>query len=550
MHRRAREHRYAASVREVPHGRRLRGGRPQSVGTRDSVHWLLSEQDQVDHRNDAGARRATWRRSAANNGRADRLTRRGSKDGQRDPRHLVPEERRGGRRHARAAAHPPTGSHPAGRPGEDRARVDGDRAAGRLDLVLAHPDSPRPRRLYRATTTLRRLRAESALPQLAGMSTLSPIDRAGLIATRRDIHQNPELGFEETRTANLITDRLRGLNYQVTPGIGKTGVVGLKKNAGRCVLLRADMDALPVDEANAVPYRSKQPGKMHACGHDGHVAIGLEVARRLAPLELPGSVKFAFQPAEEASNGAQAMIKDGVLEKPRVDAAFGIHLWNDLPVGTVGVMAGPVMASVDQFEIAILGRGGHAAAPHQTIDPVLVAAHVITALQSLVSRRRDPLSEAVVSVTEVHAGRAFNVIPDRADLRGTVRTFGGHFFEDAPRLIEETAQGVASAFGARANVNYRRLSAPLINNEELSALMRDVAAGLIGAGNVRQGVRTMGGEDMSYFLASVPGCFAFVGSAPTGGRASPHHSPTFDIDEESLVIGAELLTQTAIRYLD
>ncbi len=349
------------------------------------------------------------------------------------------------------------------------------------------------------------------------MRAPAPVDRDSLVATRRDIHQHPELGFEETRTAQLIAERLRALSYQVTPGIGKTGVIGLKKNAGkdgRCVLLRADMDALPVDEANAVPYRSRQPGKMHACGHDGHVAIGLEVARRLAPLALPGSVKFAFQPAEEVSNGAQAMIQDGVLEKPKVDAAFGIP------------------------------------APHQTIDPVLIAAHVVTALQSLVSRRRDPLAEAVVSVTEVHAGRAFNVIPDRADLRGTVRTFGGHFFEDAPRLVEQTAQGVAAAFGARANVNYRRLSAPLINNEELSRLMGDVAAGMVGGTNVRQGVRTMGGEDMAYFLSSVPGCFAFVGSAPKGGHASPHHSPTFDIDEESLVIGAELLTQTAIRYLD
>ncbi len=382
------------------------------------------------------------------------------------------------------------------------------------------------------------------------MKPLAPIDRASLVATRRDIHQHPELGFEETRTATLITDRLRGLNYHVTPGIGKTGVVGVKNNPGRCVLLRADMDALPVQEANAVPYRSKEPGKMHACGHDGHVAIGLEVARRLAPLDLGGSVKFAFQPAEEVSNGAQAMISDGVLEQPTVDAAFGIHLWNDLPVGTIGVMAGPVMASVDQFEIEIVGRGGHAAAPHQTIDPVVVAAHVITALQSLVSRRRDPFTEAVVSVTEVHAGRAFNVIPDRAQLRGTVRTFGGNFFEDAPQLVQETAQGVAAAFGAQATVQYRRLSAPLINDEKLSALMRDVAADLIGADNVRQGVRTMGGEDMAYFLASVPGCFAFVGSAPKEGRASPHHSPTFDIDEESLVIGAELLTQTAIRYLD
>jgi amidohydrolase len=377
-----------------------------------------------------------------------------------------------------------------------------------------------------------------------------PVDRAALIATRRDLHQHPELGFEETRTAGLIAERLRGLKYEVKPRVGKTGVVGLKKRDGRCVLLRADMDALPVEEANAVPYRSQQPGKMHACGHDGHVAIGLEVARRLAPLDLGGSVKFAFQPAEEASNGAQAMIGDGVLDRPRVDAAFGIHLWNDLPVGAVGIMAGPVMASVDQFEIEILGRGGHAAAPHQTIDPVLIAGHVITALQSIVSRRRDPLNEGVVSVTEVHAGRAFNVIPDRADLRGTVRTFGGGFFGDAPRLVEETAQGVAAAFGARAIVHYHRLSAPLINDQALSALMRDVAADLLGSDSVRQGVRTMGGEDMAFFLERVPGCFAFVGSAPKTQRASPHHSPTFDIDEDSLVIGAELLTQTAITYLN
>ncbi|HET8712664.1 MAG TPA: M20 family metallopeptidase [Gemmatimonadales bacterium] len=383
--------------------------------------------------------------------------------------------------------------------------------------------------------------------------TIPPVDRAGLVETRRDIHQHPELGFEETRTASLIMDRLRSFNYQVTPGIGRTGVVGLKKKEGkdgRCVLLRADMDALPVEEANAVPYRSRNAGKMHACGHDGHVAIGLEVARRLAPLELGGSVKFAFQPAEEASNGAQAMIGDGVLESPPVHAAFGIHLWNDLPVGTIGIMAGPVMASVDQFEIEILGRGGHAAAPHQTIDPVLIAAHVITGLQSLVSRRRDPMEEVVLSVTEVHAGRAFNVIPARADLRGTVRTFGGGFWEDAPRLVEDTARGIAGAFGAEARVHYHRLSSPLINDERQSALMREVAAGVVGAGNVRTGVRTMGGEDMAFFLERVPGCFAFVGSAPRGGGASPHHSPTFDIDEDALVIGAELLTQTAVRYLD
>jgi amidohydrolase len=335
----------------------------------------------------------------------------------------------------------------------------------------------------------------------------------------------------------------------VKTGVGKTGVVAVRSGGGRCVLLRADMDALPVEEANEVPYRSKHSGKMHACGHDGHVAIGLEVARRLAALPLGGTVKVAFQPAEEVSHGAQAMIADGVLDAPKVDAAFGIHLWNDLPVGTMGVMPGAIMASVDEFEITILGRGGHAAAPHQTVDPVLIAAHVVTGLQSIVSRRRNPLEEGVVSVTQVNAGHAFNVIPGRADLRGTVRTFGGRFWDDAPALIEETAVGIAGAFGARAEVHYRRLSTPLVNDERMAALMADVAAQVVGKDNVKTGVRTMGGEDMSYFLQKVPGCFAFVGSAPKTCKAAPHHSATFDIDEDSLVIGAEVMSRVAVKYL-
>jgi amidohydrolase len=385
-------------------------------------------------------------------------------------------------------------------------------------------------------------------------ATLPPVDRAQLVATRRDLHQHPELGFEETRTATLAAERLRSLGYQVKSGVGKTGVVAVQpagpSDPRRCVLLRADMDALPVEETNDIPYRSRHPGKMHACGHDGHVAIGLEVARRLAALRLPGTVKLAFQPAEEVSHGAQAMIADGVLDAPKVDAAFGIHLWNDLPVGTVGVMPGAIMASVDEFEITILGRGGHAAAPHQTADPVLTAAHVVTGLQSLVARRRNPLEEGVVSVTQISAGHTFNVIPGRADLRGTVRTFGGRFWDDAPALIEETVQGIAGAFGARAEVRYRRLSGPLVNDERMAALMAQVAAQVVGKDNVKSGVRTMGGEDMSYFLQQVPGCFAFVGSAPKSGGASPHHSASFDIDEESLVIGAELLSRVAVAYLE
>ena len=380
--------------------------------------------------------------------------------------------------------------------------------------------------------------------------SLTGIDRATLIATRRDLHEHPELGNEETRTSTLVAERLKASGYRVTTGVGNTGVVGVRGSGGRCVLLRADMDALPVQEANEVPYKSRHPGKMHACGHDGHVAIGLEVARRLAAATVPGTVKFAFQPAEEISDGAQAMIRAGVLDAPAVNAAFGIHLWNDLAAGTIGVMPGPVMASVDEFEITVLGRGGHAAAPHQTIDPVLVAAHLITALQSLVSRRRDPFEEGVLSVTQISAGHAFNVIPGKAELRGTVRTFGGRLWDEAPRLVEDTAKGVATAFGATAEVRYRRHTRPLVNDEAMTALMRDVAVEIVGAKNVRSGVRTMGGEDMSFFLSKVPGCFAFVGSAPPGRPASPHHSPTFDIDEAALEIGVELLSRTAVRFLE
>jgi len=310
------------------------------------------------------------------------------------------------------------------------------------------------------------------------------------------------------------------------------------------------MDALPVEEANDVPYRSKHPGKMHACGHDGHVAIGLEVARRLAAVELPGTVKLAFQPAEELSGGAGAMIGDGVLERPAVDAAFGIHLWNGLPVGTIGVMPGPMMASVDEFEIAVSGKGGHAAMPHLAIDPVLVAAHLVTALQSLVSRRRDPFEEGVVSVTQVQAGHAFNVIPGQALLRGTVRTFGDRFWEDAPDLVRGTAQGIAAAFGASAEVTFRRLTAPLVNDAAMTALLKGVAEEIVGRERVKDGIRTMGGEDMSHFLSKVPGCFAFVGSARADGTSSPHHSPSFDIEEESLGIGAELMTRTAVKFLE
>ena len=381
-------------------------------------------------------------------------------------------------------------------------------------------------------------------------AVLPAIDHEALIATRRDLHAHPELGNEERRTSALVAERLRTAGYRVSTEVGITGVVGVRGSGGRCVLIRADMDALPVEEANDVPYRSRHAGKMHACGHDGHVAIGLEVARRLGAVALPGTVKLAFQPAEEISDGAQAMIRAGVLDAPPVDAAFGIHLWNDLPAGMIGLMPGPVMASVDEFTITVRGRGGHAAAPHQTVDPVVTAAHLVTALQTLVSRRRDPFEPGVLSVTQLAAGHAFNVIPGTAELRGTVRTFGGRWWEEVPELVERTARDVAAAFGASVEVSYHRHTDPLVNDPAMTALMSEVAAGIVGAGNVRTGVRTMGGEDMSFFLRRVPGCFAFVGSAPPGRAGSPHHSPTFDIDESSLAIGVELLSRTATRFLE
>lgn len=378
---------------------------------------------------------------------------------------------------------------------------------------------------------------------------LPSVDAAALVRDRRDLHQHPELGFQETRTGTLVAERLRGLGYDVRTGVGRTGVVGLQGNGPRCALVRADMDALPIEEANDVPYRSQHRGAMHACGHDGHVAIGLEVARRLAAVTLPGAVKFAFQPAEELSGGALAMIDDGILDGPAVGAAFGIHLWNDLPVGTIGIVAGAMMASVDEFDITITGTGGHAAMPHRAIDPVLVAAHIVTALQSLVSRRRDPFEEGVVSVTQVAAGHAFNVIPQQATLRGTVRTFGGRFYGDAPRLVADTARGIARALGADAGVEFRRLTRPLVNDPGMAELMKGVAEQIVGKGGVRGDIRTMGGEDMSHFLYQVPGCFAFVGSARPDGTSHPHHSPRFDIEEAALPIAVELLTQTTARYL-
>lgn len=381
---------------------------------------------------------------------------------------------------------------------------------------------------------------------------LPDIDTTQLVADRRHLHAHPELAYQEFETAAYVERRVRDLGYDVRTGIGQTGVVATRRGKGRkCVLLRADMDALPVQEENDVAFRSTVDGRMHACGHDGHVAVGLATAARLASLELPGSVKFAFQPAEEGGNGAEAMIEDGALDAPGVDAAFGMHLWTYLPVGTIAVTSGAVFASADSFEIKIRGRGGHAATPDQTIDPVVIAAQIISALQTVVSRRTDPMSQAVVTVTAVHAGEAFNIIPETAAMRGTVRTFGGEIYDRVPDLMQDIVTGIARAMGGDATFEYTRLVPATVNDPAMADLMAEVAAGIVGADNVRRDERTMGGEDMSFFLQAAPGCYAFVGCGnPDKGATYPHHSPHFTIDEDALGIAVELLSRTAVRYLN
>jgi len=389
------------------------------------------------------------------------------------------------------------------------------------------------------------------------MATASSIDlRQKLIDIRREIHQHPELKYAETRTAKKVAEHLRAIGLNVQERVGKTGVVGLLETGrpGPTVLLRADMDALPVQEENEVPYRSQQPGVMHACGHDGHTAIAMVLAERLVceREQLSGNIKFVFQPAEEGGNGALAMIEDGVLENPKVDAAFGLHLWNDMEVGRVGVYPGPMMASVDEFDLVITGKGGHGAMPHQTTDSIVVASQVVNALQTVVSRNVSPLESAVVTVGTFNAGTGFNVIAGSAHLTGTVRTFSKELWEKIPQLVERVIGGVCQSMGATYALKYDRLCMPTINDPAMSKLVQEAAGQIVGAGNIisTDGARTMGGEDMSYFLAEVPGCYFFVGSRnEEKGFIYPHHSPKFDIDEEALPIGLEIMTRLAHRYL-
>ena len=377
-----------------------------------------------------------------------------------------------------------------------------------------------------------------------------------LVAWRRDLHMHPELGFKEGRTSGLVAEHLRGLGYQVHTGIGKTGVIGILEGArpGPTVMLRFDMDALPIQEQNQVAYASQTPGVMHACGHDGHVTIGLGAATLLQRHreELAGTVKLLFQPAEELLVGAEAMIKEGALEDygPRPDASFGLHLWSPLPLGQAGLATGPVFAAADRWSLTVKGKGGHGAMPHQTADPVVAAAQIVTALQTIVSRNVDPQETAVLTVGTVHGGTAFNIIPGEVTLTGTLRTFDEQVRARVLQRLETLCAGVGAGMGVEADLQVEMLTPVAVNDVAATRLMRQVAEEILGQQNICGDFRDTGSEDMAYFMREVPGSYMLLGSAnPERGLDYAHHHPRFDFDEAVLPLGVAILAETATRFL-
>ncbi|MGN6361942.1 MAG: M20 metallopeptidase family protein [Thermomicrobiales bacterium] len=378
-----------------------------------------------------------------------------------------------------------------------------------------------------------------------------------VVGDRRYLHQHPELAFQEEQTARFVADRLRSLGIEPQTGVAKTGVVGLLQGRapGKTVLLRADMDALPIEELNDVPYKSQAPGVMHACGHDAHTAMLLGVARLLTERQdqFAGTVKFVFQPAEEVPpGGAKPMIEAGVMENPHVDAAFGVHIGQDLPVGTIGVCTGPMNAASDGFVATIKGQGGHAARPHVAVDPIVIAAQCVIALQTLVSREVNPLREAVITIGAIQAGTVSNVIPEDATLRATVRTFDEEVRQHLAERIPALIKGIAVAMRGDADVAYRFGYPTLVNDAAMTDLVREVAREIVGPEKLIEREPGMGGEDMSYFLREVPGCFFRIGSRnPERGLIYGHHHPRFNVDDEAaLPIGVAAVASVAMRYLN
>lgn len=378
--------------------------------------------------------------------------------------------------------------------------------------------------------------------------------RDQLVSWRRDFHRHPELALQEHRSAGIIAEELHDLGYDLETGMAETGVVALLRGdpTGPVVMARFDMDALPIQEANNTDYVSQNKGVMHACGHDGHMAIGLGVATLIARHRdtLTGTVKLVFQPGEEGGDGAKIMVREGVLEDPRPDVALIAHIWNEKPVGTLDITAGAVMAAAEKWTCTIHGRGGHGALPHQAVDPIVAAAHVVTALQSIVSRDVSPLDTAVVTVGSFRSGDAFNVIPDHAELRGTIRTYDSDVRKKVLRRVREVVENVATGCGGSSDLEITHLTPAVVNDPEVVEKVREAAQAILGSANVTAGERTMGSEDAAYFTERVPGCFFFIGSANSErGLDAAHHNPHFDFDEDALPIGVAVMAEAIKRCL-
>ena len=371
---------------------------------------------------------------------------------------------------------------------------------------------------------------------------------------RRDLHAHPELGFQEVRTSALVAKELLRLGYRVETGAGKTGVVGVLagEKPGACILLRFDMDGLPIQEETGAEYTSINPGVMHACGHDGHVAVGLTVANLLAEKVegIQGTIKLNFQPAEEGLGGAAVMIRDGVLRNPPPKAALGLHLWNEQPVGWAAITAGAFKASSDMFRVKISGKGGHGALPQNTTDPLLTGAMVVNALQSVVSRNVSPLQPAVISVTQFQGGTALNIIPDEITLGGTVRTYDAELRNLIIGRMKTIIEGVSASLGCAAEFEIVEHTPAVTNAADAAAVVQKAALAVEPGIVIDETYRSSVSEDMSLFLQAVPGCFFFVGSAPVDPRKRfGHHHPKFDIDEDALPLAAGILTQAALSML-
>ena len=369
-----------------------------------------------------------------------------------------------------------------------------------------------------------------------------------IIETRRDFHKHPELAFNEKRTAAIVNKKLISWGIDTKTNIGKTGVVGiLKGNAGKgkTIALRADMDALPIQETSTSSYKSIYDGIMHACGHDAHTAILLGAAEIIASMkdQIHGEVRFIFQPAEEGLGGAQFMIDDGAIDN--VDEIYGLHVWNYQKSGTIGIQSGPVMAAADMFEIEIKGIGGHGAAPQGTIDTIVIASHLIQSLQTIISRNTNPLENTVLTIGTINGGYNFNIIADKINMKGTTRAYTKNNRMLIKKRMKEIIKGTEKMFNAKITLKYKDGYPPVINDEKITKNLSVAASNVVGKNNVIKPYLSMGGEDFSYFSNKIPGCFFFLGSNPKNKKllSTPHHCSHFDIDENSMLIGSSIFIE-------